>query len=242
VNRNDSRCSCLEVIHSCFSDSGFVEYLINNLEMVNNSVKGLGKFNAYIDGFNLYKGALEKRPDLKWLDLIGLCGDLMPNYELGAIYYFTAPLKNRFAGDRANEKQNTYLRVLRYSGVQVINGKFRNDTSWQRLVTSERTHFIQPVLPNKFGLTQMAINKSWRDAKPDVPKANIFTLKEKGSDVNLASHLLRDAYTEKVCAGLVITGDSDLSSAISFACETGREDLIYSWPFHSLRARTLLAC
>ena len=42
------------------------------------------KFNAYIDGFNLYKGALQKRPELKWLDLRSYCQSRLNghNYEL----------------------------------------------------------------------------------------------------------------------------------------------------------------
>lgn len=178
-------------------------------------------FNAYIDGFNLYKGALEARPDFKWLNLIGMCKDLMPTYELRNVYYFTAPLKDRFAGDKANERQNTYLRVLRHSGVQVVNGTFRTDFSWQRLASRDRKETIQPHLPPRFGLTQTAINHSWKEAGPDAPKARIVSMKEKGSDVNIASYLLRDAYTSNVAGALVVTGDSDLSTAITFARSTG---------------------
>ena len=178
-------------------------------------------FNAYVDGFNLYKGALENRSDLKWLDLKGLCASLCPDKVLNQVYYFTSPLKDRFPGDSANERQNTYLRVLRHSGVKVVNGNFRNDASWQRLASSSRTEMIQPPLPKHFGLSQLAINDSWDAARPDIPKARILMMKEKGSDVNLASYLLRDAYQGSVSHGLVITGDSDLSTAISFAREAG---------------------
>jgi uncharacterized LabA/DUF88 family protein len=178
-------------------------------------------FNAYIDGFNLYKGALETRPDFKWLDLIGMCKDLMPDYELTDVFYFTAPLKDRFAGDRANERQNTYLRVLRHSGVQVVNGTFRTDYSWQRLASKNRVETLHPTLPPRLGLTQKTINRTWNEAEPDVPKAKIVSMKEKGSDVNIASYLLRDAYTRDIDGALVVTGDSDLSTAITFARSTG---------------------
>lgn len=178
-------------------------------------------FNAYIDGFNLYKGALEDRPDLKWLDLLGLCRDLMPNRILNKVYYFAAPLKNRFSGDSANERQATYLRVLEHSGVEIVLGHFRRDASWQRLTNKSRTQTLQPVLPSMIGISQLALNRSWDAASPDVPKANIWTHKEKGSDVNLASYLLRDIYKKACDSALVISGDSDLSTAIRFSMEEG---------------------
>jgi hypothetical protein len=70
-------------------------------------------FNAYIDGFNLYKGALYKNDHSKWLDLVAFCEARMPGQSLGEIYYFTALVKERFKGDDAPRRQHTYLRVLR---------------------------------------------------------------------------------------------------------------------------------
>ena len=193
---------------------------IDNFKM-QRSQQPENNFVAYIDGFNLYKGALEKRPDLKWLDLIGLCKDLMPEYELAKVYYFTAPLRNRFTGDKANERQSTYLRVLRHSGVGVVSGHFRKDASWERLVSSAKSEVIRPELESNQGMTQLAIDRAWAAASPDVPKARIWSMKEKGSDVNLASHLLRDVYKGVTHNALVISGDSDLVSAINFAIDEG---------------------
>lgn len=194
---------------------------MNNLRMQDKSNSTQPSFNAYVDGFNLYKGALEDRPDLKWLDLLGLCRDLMPNRILNKVYYFAAPLKNRFPGDSANERQATYLRVLEHSGVVIVLGHFRRDASWQRLTSKSRTQTLQPVLPSMIGVSQLALNRSWYAAAPDVPKANIWTHKEKGSDVNLASYLLRDIYKKSCDSALVISGDSDLATAIRFSTEEG---------------------
>ena len=47
------------------------------------------KANIYIDGFNLYYGALRKTP-YKWLNLLLLCQRLLPNRSIGKIRYFTA--------------------------------------------------------------------------------------------------------------------------------------------------------
>ena len=83
-------------------------------------------FNAYIDGFNLYKGSLERRPESKWLDIVSLCKSLEPDATLDTVYYFTAPVKSRFVGDRASDRQATYLRVLEHSGVNLASYLLRD--------------------------------------------------------------------------------------------------------------------
>lgn len=177
--------------------------------------------NAYIDGFNLYKGSLERRPECKWLDIVGLCKSLEPDANLGRVFYFTAPVKSRFVGDRASDRQATYLRVLEHSGVKIVRGKFRKDARWHRLASMEREEFVQPTLAAHLGLTRLAIKGSWKSAKPDVPMTKVVILGEKGSDVNLASHLLRDVYRGDIDRALVITGDSDLSIPILFTKSEG---------------------
>lgn len=48
--------------------------------------------NVYIDGFNLYYGALKERPECKWLDLRALSEVLLPSgYELRQDFYLKAP-------------------------------------------------------------------------------------------------------------------------------------------------------
>ena len=182
-------------------------------------MKSKTMFNAYIDGFNLYKGSLEKRPALKWLDLMALSKALMPNYELGEIYYFTAPLKKKFPEDRANERQHAYLRVLEDQGIRVIRGKFRRSESWLRMQSKNREEFVQPPFSSILGFNQWQIKNIFSTALPDYPMANVTKFEEKGSDVNLAAHLLRDVYKNSLLAALVITGDSDLNTPIQFAVE-----------------------
>lgn len=178
-------------------------------------------FNAYIDGFNLYKGALERSPELKWLDLVKLCQAQMPDAELGQMYYFTAPVKERFSGDDAPRRQQTYLRVLAAQGIEVVRGKFRKDDKWLRVVSPTRAGLLEPTLPRHLGLTQLAISKATGCSAPDLPKAQVFDMEEKGSDVNLASYLLRDVLSLNLQAALIITGDSDLATPIRFATEAG---------------------
>lgn len=69
---------------------------------------------VYIDGFNLYYGALKGTP-YKWLDISEMCKHLLQGHEIEKIKYFTAPMRVR-AGDPDLDKpvrQQIYLRALR---------------------------------------------------------------------------------------------------------------------------------
>jgi hypothetical protein len=44
---------------------------------------------VYVDGFNLYYGAVKDTP-YKWLDIRKLCELLLPEFSVGRIKYFTA--------------------------------------------------------------------------------------------------------------------------------------------------------
>ena len=179
------------------------------------------RFSVYIDGFNLYKGTLEKRPEVKWLDLTSYAGSLNPSGQLIKVYYFTARVKSRFQEDKAPNRQHSYLRALENSGVEVVQGKFHKSEKWKRLVSPDRERLIDPNFHPLWGLTQKLINQSWSKSHPDVPKAQVFQFEEKGSDVNLASYLLRDVYSGSIDEAFVVTGDSDLVSPIKFANQAG---------------------
>ncbi len=45
--------------------------------------------NVYIDGFNLYYGALKRTP-YKWLDLRKLAETMLPTDTVQEVHYFTA--------------------------------------------------------------------------------------------------------------------------------------------------------
>src|SRR5713226_3392268 len=50
--------------------------------------------HVYIDGFNLYYGAVRGTP-YKWLDASELCRLLLPQHNILKIRYFTAKIKSR---------------------------------------------------------------------------------------------------------------------------------------------------
>ena len=142
--------------------------------------------NVYVDGFNLYYGCL-KGTSHKWLDLDVLCRTLLPNNQLHRIRYFTARVKVR-DDPLAPVRQDLYLQALStLPHVSTHLGHF--------LVTKARMALATPP--------------------PAGPRTvEVLKTEEKGSDVNLATYLLTDAFRGDCQTAVVITNDSDLAEPI----------------------------
>ena len=136
--------------------------------------------NVYIDGFNLYYGALKGTP-YKWLDLDALCRRLLPKHELGHIRYSTAIVAARPQDPSGPDRQRVYLRALvTMPHVSVHLGHF--------LTTNVRMPLVTPP--------------------PGGPRTvEVIKTEEKGSDVNLATCLLADAFRQDCQAAVVNPGD-----------------------------------
>jgi hypothetical protein len=166
------------------------------------------RVNAYIDGFNLYYGCLKKTP-YKWLDPKQMCEFLIPqNTTLQKIKYFTARVSARPNDPGIRIRQQTYLRALNtIPNLQIIEG-----------------HFLShPVkMPN---------------AKPPPQFVEVIKTEEKGSDVNLASHLLRDAFTGQFDIAVVVTNDSDLYTPIEFTIQYAKLPVLILSPYKQPSAK-----
>ncbi|MBP6043567.1 MAG: NYN domain-containing protein [Rhodoluna sp.] len=179
------------------------------------------KFNAYIDGFNLYYGSLLGHPELKWLDLRTLAANLFEGAEVDKVYYFTSKSKGAFPSDQGPNRQDRYWRILAANGVEVVTGFFNTYDHHLPIATSSLSEFTAPPLRNHFGLVQKAFNTMTASIAPQKPKAFVTRRSEKASDVNLASYLLRDVYENGLTHALVITADADLITALRFARQKG---------------------
>jgi len=141
--------------------------------------------NIYVDGFNLYYGALKRTP-YKWLDLGKLAQIMLPTDTIQEIHYFTARVSSRPYNPTSAHDQGLYIRALKtVPNLQIKYGHFL-------------THWVPMYLT---GITPA--QKVWVDET-----------EEKGSDVNLASHLLRDAYGKRFELAVLITNDSDLAEPV----------------------------
>jgi hypothetical protein len=151
----------------------------------------------YVDGFNLYFRLLVNRPAAKWLNIKALSERLLdPGNVVTGVKYYTARVSGRI-DLTAPARQQTYLDALRtVPEISIHMGSF---------LLSEK--FAGLVKPPEFR-PRTALAPPW----PDVVK--VVKVEEKGSDVNLASHLLLDAFQSNFDVAAVLSNDSDLVEPI----------------------------
>lgn len=150
----------------------------------------MARVNVYIDGFNLYYGALKRTP-YKWLNLARLCQVLLPSDAVQEIKYFTARVSARPSNPTAGHDQGLYIRALR----TLPN------------LTIQYGHFLTHTVP-MYLATVTPPQRVW-----------VEKTEEKGSDVNLASHLVRDAFRKQFEVAVLITNDSDLAEPVRIVAQ-----------------------
>lgn len=146
--------------------------------------------NVYVDAFNLYYGCLKGTP-YRWLDLGALCRRLLPRDEIGRLRYFTATVSARPDNPDAPQRQQVYLRALAtIPGLSIHYGHYLSHVTRMPLAH-----------PRPGGARTVEVVKT----------------EEKGSDVNLATYLLLDAFKGECDVAVVISNDSDLKLPIEVA-------------------------
>jgi uncharacterized LabA/DUF88 family protein len=142
----------------------------------------------YIDGFNFYYRAV-KNTKYKWLDFKSLFLKLLSSKnQIIQIKYFTALVSGKHNPNKP-VKQQTYIRALQsfIPEIKVYYGHFLSHEVY--LPTAEQSN----------------MNK----------KVKVVKTEEKGSDVNLAVHLLNDAWLNKYDCAIIVSNDSDLAEAMN---------------------------
>lgn len=145
---------------------------------------------AYVDGFNLYHRALQRTP-YRWINPKALLEKVVraPG-GISHLMYYTARVSSKIDPD-APKKQKLYLDALdSLPNVEKCFGSFQVRSKWRQLA-APATHY-RPT--------------------PEVVK--VMNPEEKGSDVNLGVHLVRDAFLGKFEQAIVCTNDTDLCEPI----------------------------
>lgn len=145
------------------------------------------KTNVYVDAFNLYYGALRRTP-YRWLDLAKLCQFMLPQNTIHQIKYFTALVKPRPSNPSKPLRQQIYLRALRT--LPNLSISFGHYLSHEVMMPLAGSSTVKPQY------------------------VRVTKTEEKGSDVNLATYLLSDAYENTYDIAVVISNDSDLAEPI----------------------------
>lgn len=156
----------------------------------------------YVDGFNLYHRQLEKRPWARWLNIKLLAETILgEKHNIVSIKYYTARVSG-LQNPQTPARQQIYLDALStIPEVTVYFGHF--------LVTEKWAGVIKPP---EFR-PELYLPQPW----PDVIK--VKKIEEKGSDVNLASHLIRDGFIDAYDAAVIISNDTDLIEPLRIAKE-----------------------
>jgi hypothetical protein len=183
------------------------------------------RVGVYIDGFNLYYGARglcgRGSAGWRWLDLRLLSSNIVQSQSVWApmgptvtrVVYCSARISgvDNPVGQR---EQDTYLRALTAAqAVDVVEmGQYVTRTAVAPLAREGKKGKPVVVNPEWPVMVQDGSHVQVPDA---VFMARVARREEKGSDVNVASHLLIDALGGRVDAAVVISNDSDLAFPVT---------------------------
>jgi len=170
--------------------------------------------SVYVNGFNLYYGLFRGPgccpPESKWLNIVTLaesiCESKGVEASITSVRYCTA---KALPTDSDPGQPIRQLRMLTALGtlpeVQLIYGQHK-----------ERPTKVKLYGPNR---------------KVQSPTVLVSKREEKGSDVNLAAFLVRDAALNVFDFAIVITDDSDLHQAVRIAVDDFEREVWVASPF-----------
>lgn len=146
----------------------------------------------YIDGFNFYYRAIKNTP-YKWLDFKSLFQKLLSsNHHIIKIKYFTSLVSGKQNPSKPI-KQQTFLRALK---------------SYIPEITIHYGHFLTHEV-----FAPLA------EPTENIKTVKIIKTEEKGSDVNIAVHIINDAWLNNYECAVVVSNDSDLAESLKLVKE-----------------------
>ena len=152
---------------------------------------------VYIDGFNLYYGIL-KGTKYKWLDLKKLCENLLNETKSSVV--------------------NDIMEIKYFTAkVHNKNQKSRQSVYWKA---------IQKHIPKVCIIEGKNKEKNcfYRDSNNQWKYHTKF--EEKQTDVNIATHMLNDAWKDKYDVAILISNDSDLKESLKLIKEEHKNKYI----------------
>jgi hypothetical protein len=185
------------------------------------------RIGVYVDGFNLYKRAQALAGNAagwKWLDIRALAASIAADewaagpHDIVRVVYCTTRVKPLPSNPDGPKRQETFINALLASGSVdwVEYGLFVDKVKTRPLATPNRKGRPILVHPSPPVLVKNLADVKIRDALFYVSVAD---REEKGSDVNVATHLLLDVLKDPrdIEAAIVISNDSDLKVPVAEA-------------------------
>ena len=142
-------------------------------------------------------------PGNKWLNVVALAeAALSSTSKIVAVNYYTARVSGR-VDPTAPARQHAYLRAL--ESLPLVKIHYGNFPSYQKW----------------FGLVQPPMFRPECTTPPDpTPQvAYVWKMEEKGSDVNLGVHLVRDAFLKTFDEAAILTNDTDLAEPVRIVAQ-----------------------
>jgi len=176
------------------------------------------KIRVYIDGYNLFYGRLKhkegsinsRRRKLRWLDPKKLVEQFLhDDFEIDQINFYTTDIDALYLGDKSPSRQQEYYRALMtVENINIIKGRFSKNPT------------MMPAYPIKLNINQ--------DGTTMIQKYHVLKTEEKRSDVNIASHLVKDACLNLFDMAVLVSNDSDLLEPMKILHELNKKFLILS--------------
>lgn len=155
----------------------------------------MARVRVYIDGFNLYYSRLKGKRGVgatyKWLNLVDLCDRLFAHHTVTRVKLFSARTRPSPFDPSIHRRQEAYFRAL---------------------ATVDRLELIEGLFVER---PQSFITRRGMEQTPPVKDfVEVMKIEEKGSDVNLGSHLVFDGLRGEYDFAAVVSNDSDLTEPI----------------------------
>lgn len=213
---------------------------------------------VYIDGFNLYYAI--RKFNCKWLNVKTLAEKVLPSsYQVNIVKYYTARVSGAADPDQPRRQQIYFKALKTVTGVELFFGKFLAKTVWRPLMNlpaADRTIDMSGnIISFPAGEYEIQADPSLANCKDEIIpigsyssgnsngsnrtipapnndsiKANVHWMEEKGSDVNLACHLVNDAWAGRFEAAAVISNDTDLAEPIRIVTQELSKPVILLCP------------
>lgn len=178
------------------------------------------RIGVYVDGYNLYYGGRavcgRGAPGWRWLDIRSLVGNVIATQgswsgaAIDRLVYCTARV-DAVSNPSGHADQDVYLKALLGSGcvdwIEYGNYVARTKTA----LLAARDPVTQRPVVHRSGWP-VVVQDRQGSVVPDARfMVSYLHVEEKGSDVNVASHLLVDVLDGSIDAAVVISNDSDLA-------------------------------
>ncbi|KWT59912.1 NYN domain-containing protein [Streptomyces albus subsp. albus] len=176
------------------------------------------RVGVYVDAYNVYYGARglcgRGKAGWRWLDVRGMASSLISarhdwaGAAISRVVYCTARI-DASTNASGHRDQDIYLKALIASGSvdHIEYGKYAYRVKQAPMAVKDRRGRPQLVSPQ----WPVMIQNDGSPCNDAIFMVSYANREEKGSDVNVASHLLLDVLTGSVDAVVVISNDSDLS-------------------------------